>query len=105
MEIKATAKEIADLVLALQGRRKQDLFVSNSFTLEFLGETDDLVELDLSSLTDSVNLISPAHLRFIIAGLTWERFEAVNMTWAKLENMNMTWERLEESVPIVGMKQ
>ena len=29
MEIKATAKEIADLVLALQGRRKQDLFVSN----------------------------------------------------------------------------
>lgn len=77
----------------------------DSFTLEFLGETDDLVELDLSSLTDSVNLISPAHLRFIIAGLTWERFEAVNMTWAKLENMNMTWERLEESVPIVGMKQ
>lgn len=76
-----------------------------SFTLEFLGETDDLVELDLSSLTDSVNLISPAHLRFIIAGLTWERFEAVNMTWAKLENMNMTWERLDESVPIVGMKQ
>lgn len=27
--IKGTAKEIADLVLALQGRRKQDLFVSN----------------------------------------------------------------------------
>ena len=75
-----------------------------SFTLEFLGKTDDLVELDLSSLTDSVNLISPAHLRFIIAGLTWERFEAVNMTWQKLEDMNMTWERLEASVPIVGSK-
>ena len=27
--IKGTAKEIAGLVLALQGRRKQDLFVSN----------------------------------------------------------------------------
>lgn len=79
--------------------------IFDSFTLEFLGETDDLVELDLSSLTDSVNLISPAHLRFIIAGLTWERFEAVNMTWQKLEDMNMTWERLEESVPIVGTKQ
>lgn len=77
---------------------------ASSFTLEFLGETDDLVELDLSSLTDSVNLISPAHLRFIIAGLTWERFEAVNMTWQKLEDMNMTWERLEKSVPIIGSK-
>ena len=72
--------------------------------LRWNSSADDLVELDLSSLTDSVNLVSPAHLRFIIAGLTWERFEAVNMTWQKLEDMNMTWERLEASVPIVGSK-
>lgn len=73
-----------------------------SFTLEFLGETDGIAELELSGLTDAVNLISPAHLRFIIAGLTWEWFEAVNMTWQKLEDMNMTWARLEAAVPIVG---
>ncbi len=73
-----------------------------SFTLEFLGETDGIAELELSGLTDAVNLISPAHLRFIVAGLTWERFEAVNMTWQKLEDMNMTWARLEAAVPIVG---
>ena len=76
-----------------------------SFTLRFRGATTELVQLDRSSLADAIELIKPAHLRFIIAGLTWERFEAVNMTWQKLEDMNMTWERLEESVPIVGTKQ
>ena len=73
-----------------------------SFTLEFLGETDGIAELELSGLTDAVNLISPAHLRFIIARITWERLEAVDMTWQKLEDMNMTWARLEAAVPIVG---
>lgn len=101
-----TADTIRDMATAMTGYAARVIMNDDySFTLEFLGETDDLVELDLSSLTDSVNLISPAHLRFIIAGLTWERFEAVNMTWQKLEDMNMTWERLEESVPIVGTKQ
>ena len=96
---------IRDMATAMTGYAARVIVNDDySFTLEFLGETDDLVELDLSSLTDSVNLVSPAHLRFIIAGLTWERFEAVNMTWQKLEDMNMTWERLEESVPIIGSK-
>ena len=94
--------DLASVIELFRSLTEQDQ--QDSFTLEFLGETDDLVELDLSSLTDSVNLISPAHLRFIIAGLTWERFEAVNMTWQKLEDMNMTWERLEKSVPIIGSK-
>ena len=100
------ADTIRNMATAMTGYAARVILGNDySFTLEFLGETDDLVEMDLSSLTDSVNLISPAHLRFIIAGLTWERFEAVNMTWEKLENMDMTWERLEESVPIVGTKQ
>ena len=99
------ADTVRDMATAMTGYAARVIMNDDySFTLEFLGETDDLVELDLSSLTDSVNLISPAHLRFIIAGLTWERFEAVNMTWQKLEDMNMTWERLEKSVPIIGSK-
>ena len=99
------ADTVRDMATAMTGYAARVIMNDDySFTLEFLGETDDLVELELSSLTDSVNLISPAHLRFIIAGLTWERFEAVNMTWQKLEDMNMTWERLEKSVPIIGSK-
>lgn len=99
------ADTVRDMATAMTGYAARVIMNDDySFTLEFLGETDDLVELDLSSLTDSVNLISPAHLRFIIAGLTWERVEAVNMTWQKLEDMNMTWERLEKSVPIIGSK-
>lgn len=73
-----------------------------SFTLELLGETDDLIEMDMSGLTAAVKPICPAHLRFLIAALTWERLEAVDMTWATLESRNMTWERLEASVPIIG---
>ena len=100
------ADTIRDMATAVTGYAARVILGDDySFTLEFLGDADDLVEMDMSSLTESVNLISPAHLRFIIAGLTWERFEAVNMTWQKLENMNMTWERLEASVPIVGTKQ
>ena len=104
-EVAAGVATIRDMATAMTGYAARVIMNDDySFTLEFLGETDDLVELDLSSLTDSVNLISPAHLRFIIVGLTWERFEAVNMTWQKLEDMNMTWERLEKSVPIIGSK-
>lgn len=42
-----------------------------SFTLRFRGATTELVQLDRSSLADAIELIKPAHLRFIISGLTW----------------------------------
>lgn len=97
-----TAETVSNMATAVTGYAARVLLGDDySFTLEFLGEKDDLVEMDLGSLTDAVELISPAHLRFIIAALTWRRFEAVDMTWRKLENANMTWRRLEASIPIV----
>lgn len=61
-----TADTIRDMATAMTGYAARVILNDDySFTLEFLGETDDLVELDLSGLTDSVNLISPAHLQLL----------------------------------------
>ena len=72
-----------------------------SFTLEFLGGEDGFFEMDLSQLRDAVELIKPAHLRFLIAGMTWQRLEAMAMTWQALEELEMTWRRMEAAAPIV----
>ncbi len=72
-----------------------------SFTLGFLGEADDIVEIDMSRLMASVELIKPAHLRFLIAAISWRRLEAVETTWRGLENSNMTWKRLEAAIPVI----
>ena len=73
-----------------------------SFTLKFLGEETTLVSLELSALTETIEMIKPAHLRFIISGLTWLSLEAVGMTWQKLEDAGFTWAQLENLTPVYG---
>ncbi len=73
-----------------------------SFTLKFVGEATALVQLDLDALTDTVERIKPAHLRFIISGLTWFALESVGMTWQQLEDAEYTWEQLEALTPVYG---
>ncbi len=93
---------ICTLARALTGREARVVNGGDySFTLEFLGGEDGFFEMDLSQLRDAVELIKPAHLRFLIAGMTWQRLEAMAMTWQALEELEMTWRRMEAAAPIV----
>ena len=73
-----------------------------SFTLRFRGATTELVQLDQSSLADAIELIKPAHLRFIISGLTWYALESVGMTWQQIEDAEYTWDQFEGLTPVYG---
>ena len=73
-----------------------------SFTLRFRGATTELVQLDRSSLADAIELIKPAHLRFIISGLTWYALESVGMTWQQIEDAEYTWDQFEGLTPVYG---
>ena len=42
-----------------------------------------------------VEQIKPAHLRFIISGLTWADVESVLLTWQWFEDNPTTWEQFE----------
>lgn len=73
-----------------------------SFTLKFLGEETTLVQIDTDALAAAVETIKPAHLRFIISGLTWNALESVAMTWQQLEDLDMTWGAFENLTPVYG---
>ena len=73
-----------------------------SFTLRFRGATTKLVQRDRSSLTDAIEIIKPAHLRFIISGLTWHALESVGMMWQQIEDAEYTWDQFEDLTPAYG---
>ena len=66
-----------------------------SFSLEFLGESNTLADIDVSQVRNMVEQIKPAHLRFIISGLTWADVESVGLTWQWFEDNPTTWEQFE----------
>ena len=75
-------------------------FKDYSFSLTFLGEENGFVAMDLTLLYSSVEIIKPAHLKFIVNHVTWDSLEAVNMTWEQLEQQFETWADLEAAVPV-----
>lgn len=52
-----------------------------SFSLEFLGEENTLADIDVRQIRKMVEQIKPAHLQFIIEGLTWGDIKDVGLTW------------------------
>jgi len=66
-----------------------------SFSLEFLGEKNQLADIDVEEVRTIVEQIKPAHLRFIISGLTWADIESVFLTWQYFEDNPTTWEEFE----------
>lgn len=52
-----------------------------AFSLEFLGKGNTLADIDVSQVRKMVEQIKPAHLQFIISGLTWNDIESVGLTW------------------------
>ena len=96
----AAAIERLAVSLTGYGAAVTENFKDYSFSLAFLGKENGFVVMDLSLLYTSVEVIKPAHLRFIVNHVTWEALEAVNMTWAQLEQQFPSWEVLETTIPV-----
>jgi len=62
-----------------------------SFSLEFLGETNTLADINVEEVRSIVEQIKPAHLRFVISGLTWADVESVGLIWQWFEDNPTTW--------------
>lgn len=75
-----------------------------SFSLEFLGEKTELADIDVEELRSVVEQIKPAHLRFIITGITWNDLESMGLTWQWFEDNQITWAGLESKFCIHGKK-
>lgn len=92
-----TAEMVRQLAMALTGYEAR--VVTNpedySFSLEFLGESNTLADIDVSQVRKMVEQIKPAHLRFIISGLTWNDIESVGLIWQWFEDNPTTWEEFE----------
>lgn len=66
-----------------------------SFSLSFWGETNRLADIDVAELETIVEQIKPAHLRFVITGITWSDLEDLELTWQYFEDNPTTWAQLE----------
>ena len=48
--------------------------------------------------------IKPAHLRFVISGVTWGDIESVGLTWQYFEANKMTWAEFESKFCVHAKK-
>ena len=87
-----TSEMIRGLAEALTGyEAKVEVNDDYSFSLSFWGEKNQLATIDVAELKTVVEQIKPAHLRFVISGITWADLESVNMTWKYFEDNPTTW--------------
>lgn len=80
------------------GAAVEENFGNYSFSLTLLGDAPGFVALDLTLLYRAVEVIKPAHLRFIVNHVYWE--DLAVLTWAQLEAQFQTWADLEAAVPV-----
>ena len=71
-----------------------------SFSLVFVGDEPGFIDVDQQSIIDGVEEVKPAHLKFIIEGITWKDLHAVDYTWAMLEAEALTWHGLMTKVVV-----
>ena len=92
-----TAEMVRQLAMALTGYEARVVVHSAdySFSLEFLGEETTLADIDVSQVRKMVEQIKPAHLQFIISGLTWNDIEGVGLTWRWFDDNASTWAEFE----------
>lgn len=72
-------------------------FADYTFSLRFYGQTAGFIAVDDAALAAAVELVKPAHLRFVIQPVTWEDIEDAALTWAQLEETFDSWAELETS--------
>lgn len=92
-----TAEMVRQMAMALTGYEARVVINSAdySFSLEFLGEENTLADIDVSQVRKMVEQIKPAHLQFIISGLTWSDVESVGLTWQWFDDNFSTWAEFE----------
>lgn len=92
-----TAEMVRQLAVALTGYEAGVVVHSTdySFSLEFLGEENTLADIDVSQVRKMVEQIKPAHLQFIISGLTWNNIESADLTWQWFANTPTIWAAFE----------
>lgn len=73
---------------------------SYTFSLVLVGDTPGFVDVPTQDIIDAVEPIKPAHLQFIIEGITWRDLEAMGYTWAKIHAEALTWYDLENKVMV-----
>jgi hypothetical protein len=97
-----TAEMVRQLAITLTGYEARVAVNSTdySFSLEFLGEENSLADIDVSQVRRMVEQIKPAHLQFIISGLTWNDIESVGLTWKWFDDTPATWEEFESKLCI-----
>lgn len=72
-------------------------FSQYTFSLRFYGDQAGFIRVDARLLRDSVELVKPAHLQFIINPITWGDLEVAGLTWAQMEEQFPTWADFELS--------
>lgn len=92
-----TPEMVRQLAITLTGYEARVVVNSSdySFSLEFLGEENTLADIDVSQVRKMVEQIKPAHLQFIISGLTWNDIESVGLTWQWFDDTLTTWAAFE----------
>lgn len=68
-----------------------------SFTLRFngTGTKPTFEALPLTAIRAAVEEVKPAHLAFIIPGITWGDIESAELTWAGIETEFTSWGDIE----------
>lgn len=91
-----TSEMIRTLAETLTGyEAKVEVNDDYSFSLSFWGEQNQLADIDTAELKAVVEQIKPAHLRFVITGITWADLESVELAWGYFEDNPTTWAQLE----------
>lgn len=91
-----TAEMVRQLAESITGYEARVIVNDDySFSLEFLGEKNELADIDVKELHSIVEQIKPAHLQFVISGITWADLESVELTWQWFEYNPTTWAEFE----------
>lgn len=100
-----TAEMVRQLAEAITGYEARVIVNQDySFSLEFLGEKNELADIDVEGLRSIVEQIKPAHLRFVISGVTWGDIASVGLTWQYFESNKMTWAKFESKFCVHAKK-
>ena len=70
------------------------------FALTFVGDTPGFADFDLDAIRAAVEEVKPAHLEFIITGITWADFHLLGMRWMDLHAMEATWADIHNKVMV-----
>ena len=79
------------------GAKVTENFGSYSFSLRFYGEVGGFINIDADLLLETVEVIKPAHLQFVVEPISWADIEEAQLTWQQLEDQFDSWEALENA--------